>query len=53
MLEKKYNHLNVEKNKYANWLKAGYFKSGDTSKKPYAIVIPPPNVTGKLHLGHA
>ena len=29
------------------------FKAGDVSKKPYAIVIPPPNVTGKLHLGHA
>ena len=53
MLEKKYNHLEVEKNKYNNWKKKGYFESGDLSKKPYAIVIPPPNVTGKLHLGHA
>ena len=53
MLEKKYNHIEVEKNKYNNWKEKGYFNSGDLSKKPYAIVIPPPNVTGKLHLGHA
>jgi valyl-tRNA synthetase len=52
-LEKKYNHLQVEEGKYDFWLKGGYFKSGDLSKKPYTIVIPPPNVTGKLHLGHA
>ncbi len=52
-LEKKYNHLEVEKGKYDFWLKGGYFKSGDLSKKPYSIVIPPPNITGKLHLGHA
>ena len=53
MLETKYNHLEVEKNKYENWKEKGYFTSGDLSKKPYCIVIPPPNVTGKLHLGHA
>ena len=53
MLEKKYDHKKVEEGKYENWLEKGYFKSGDKSKKPYAIVIPPPNVTGKLHLGHA
>ena len=53
MLEKKYNHIEVEKNKYNNWKEKGYFESGDLSKKPYSIVIPPPNVTGKLHLGHA
>ena len=53
MLDKKYNHLEVEKNKYENWKQKGYFEAGDLSKKPYAIVIPPPNVTGKLHLGHA
>ena len=53
MLEKKYNHLEVEKNKYENWKQKGYFEAGDLSKKPYSIVIPPPNVTGKLHLGHA
>ena len=53
MLDKKYNHLEVEEGKYQNWLDKGYFSSGDLSKKPFAIVIPPPNVTGKLHLGHA
>ncbi len=53
MLEKKYNHLEVEKNKYETWKQKGYFTSGDLSKKPFCIVIPPPNVTGKLHLGHA
>ena len=53
MLEKKYDHKMVEKGKYENWLNHKYFESGDMSKKPYAIVIPPPNVTGKLHLGHA
>ncbi len=53
MLDKKYNHLEVEKDKYDKWVKNGYFTSGDLSKKPFCIVIPPPNVTGKLHLGHA
>ena len=53
MLEKKYNHLEVENGKYENWKEKGYFESGDLSKKTYCIVIPPPNVTGKLHLGHA
>src|SRR5574344_2641302 len=53
MLDKKYDHLSVEEGKYENWLNKGYFESGDLSKKPFAIVIPPPNVTGKLHLGHA
>ncbi len=53
MLETKYNHKQVEDNKYDRWKEKGYFESGDLSKKPYAIVIPPPNVTGKLHLGHA
>ena len=53
MLDKKYNHIEVEKGKYDEWRKKEYFKSGDLSKKPFCIVIPPPNVTGKLHLGHA
>ena len=52
-LAPKYNHLEVEEGKYASWLDKKYFEAGDTSKKPYTIVIPPPNVTGKLHLGHA
>ena len=53
MLEKKYDHLSVEKSVYEYWESHHYFECGDTSKKPYSIVIPPPNVTGKLHLGHA
>ena len=53
MMDTKYNHVHVEMNKYENWKQKGYFKAGDTDKKPYSIVIPPPNVTGKLHLGHA
>ena len=54
MLDKKYNHLTVEQGKYQNWKAKDYFKSDSKSdKKPFCIVIPPPNVTGKLHLGHA
>ena len=53
MLDKKYNHIEVEKDKYEKWKTNGYFNSGDLTKTPYCIVIPPPNVTGKLHLGHA
>lgn len=52
-LATKYDHLNVEKDVYKNWCDEGYFKAGDKSKDPFCIVIPPPNVTGKLHLGHA
>ena len=53
MLDKKYDHLMVEKDKYEIWKNKGYFTSNDMSKEPFCIVIPPPNVTGKLHLGHA
>lgn len=54
MLDKKYNHQEVEKNKYQEWLDNHLFEAGkDQSKEPFCIVIPPPNVTGKLHLGHA
>lgn len=54
MLDKKYNHLEVEKNKYDYWLDNKFFEvKKDQSKEPFCIVIPPPNVTGKLHLGHA
>ena len=49
----KYESKKVEEGKYEYWLKEGFFTSGDISKTPYTIVIPPPNVTGKLHLGHA
>lgn len=54
MLDKKYNHKEVEKAKYNNWVNKGYFKGDkDKSREPFCIVIPPPNVTGRLHLGHA
>nr|WP_317617098.1 valine--tRNA ligase [Bombilactobacillus thymidiniphilus] len=53
-MDTKYNHIEVEAGRYQEWVDAGLFKpSGDQNAKPYAIVIPPPNVTGKLHLGHA
>ncbi len=52
-LDQKYDHLKVEKDYYKTWIEKGYFTAGDLSKDPYCIVIPPPNVTGKLHLGHA
>ncbi|NLZ75806.1 MAG: valine--tRNA ligase [Erysipelotrichia bacterium] len=53
MLENKYDHIKVEEKIYEDWLEKGYFTAGDLSKKPYCVVIPPPNVTGKLHLGHS
>ena len=54
MLDKKYNHEEVEKDKYDKWLKKDYFACDvNSSKKPFTIVLPPPNVTGVLHLGHA
>ncbi|KRN29342.1 valS protein [Lactobacillus selangorensis] len=50
----KYNPQEVEAGRYDKWLQEDLFKaSGDPSAKPYSIVLPPPNVTGKLHLGHA
>ena len=48
----KYDFDLVEKGKYKKWVEAGYFTAGDINKKPFTIVIPPPNITGKLHLGH-
>ena len=50
MLEKRYVPKEVEEGKYETWKNKGYFLAGDISKKPFSIVIPPPNVTGKLHL---
>ncbi|WP_342535856.1 valine--tRNA ligase [Sporosarcina sp. FSL K6-3508] len=50
----KYDPQAVEDGRYDWWLKGNYFEADVTSKKePYTIVIPPPNVTGRLHLGHA
>lgn len=53
-LPPKYDPQSVEKNRYQFWLEGKYFEAtGDKEKEPYTIVIPPPNVTGRLHLGHA
>ena len=50
----KYQPHEVEAGRYDKWLKQGVFEpNGDKGVEPYSIVIPPPNVTGKLHLGHA
>lgn len=53
-MKPKYNPQEVEAGRYQKWLDQELFKPSDHSDKPtYTIVIPPPNVTGKLHLGHA
>jgi len=52
MLDKHYDHASVEEGKYRKWVEKGYFTAGDMQKTPFSLVIPPPNVTGKLHLGH-
>lgn len=53
-LSTKYDPKAVEKDRYAFWLEGKFFEAKDDErKKPFTIVIPPPNVTGKLHLGHA
>ena len=51
-LSTKYDFKSVEEGKYQTWVEKGYFTAGDISKTPYCIVIPPPNITGKLHVGH-
>jgi valyl-tRNA synthetase len=54
MLEKRYSPGDIEKKWYDFWIENGYFKAEAKSGKPsYCIVIPPPNVTGSLHMGHA
>ncbi|MEI6602057.1 MAG: valine--tRNA ligase [Clostridia bacterium] len=53
-MEKSYNPKLVEDKLYQEWLDKGYFHAVvDPDKKPYTIVIPPPNITGQLHMGHA
>ena len=53
-MEKTYNPQSIEKALYQRWEEAGYFRPhGDTSKDAFSIMIPPPNVTGSLHMGHA
>src|SRR6056297_3070968 len=51
-IAKKYDPKNVEQKWYQYWLDKGYFKSEPDEREPYTIVIPPPNVTGVLHMGH-
>ena len=51
-LANKYNPTEVESKWYEYWLKNGFFKSKPDGREPYTVVIPPPNVTGVLHMGH-
>ena len=52
-LTKSYDHSNVEAKWYAHWLRSGAFKPSDGAGPYFSMVIPPPNVTGSLHMGHA
>ena len=53
-LPAQYSPAQVEQRRYEQWVAAGLFRADAGSEKPpYAIVIPPPNVTGSLHIGHA
>ncbi|MGL4588805.1 MAG: valine--tRNA ligase [Mycoplasmatales bacterium] len=53
-LNEKYQHQTVENGKYEKWLaEKAFFVDEKTATKPYSIILPPPNVTGKLHLGHS
>ncbi len=53
-MDKVYNPKDVEENIYKEWEEKGYFKAKvNNHKKPFTIVMPPPNITGKLHMGHA
>ncbi len=53
-IKKAYDHSEVEDKLYERWMEKGYFRGEvDESKQPFTIVIPPPNITGQLHMGHA
>ena len=53
-ISKTYNPAEFEDKLYKNWMDKGYFHAKpNKDKKPFTIVIPPPNVTGQLHMGHA
>ena len=53
-MKDKYDFLETEKNRYLSWKEKGFFACAEKGpKKPFTVVIPPPNVTGKLHIGHA
>ena len=50
----KYNPKDFEEKIYTTWLEEGCFKADvNKDKKPYTIILPPPNITGQLHMGHA
>ncbi|CAN5580378.1 hypothetical protein BH10BAC3_BH10BAC3_34450 [soil metagenome] len=51
-LSKNFEHQQAETNWYQHWLNKGYFNSTPDEREPYTVVIPPPNVTGVLHMGH-
>ena len=51
-MSRPYDHKAIEKKLYSHWMEKGYFGAKpDPDKKPFTIVIPPPNITGQLHLG--
>ena len=53
-INKSFDPSEAESRLYSGWMNKGYFKpSGDTSKESFCIVMPPPNITGQLHMGHA
>ena len=54
-MPKSYDHKSVEDRLYEHWEKSGYFRARDNNpdKPSYCIVMPPPNITGQLHMGHA
>lgn len=53
-LSKTYNPQEFEKRIYSDWMERGYFKAkADPNKEPFTVVLPPPNITGQLHMGHA
>ena len=51
-IQAKYNHQKIEDKWYSYWIKNDYFSSKPDKREPYTIVIPPPNITGVLHMGH-
>ena len=51
-IQAKYNHQKIEDKWYSYWIKNDYFSSKPDDREPYTIVIPPPNITGVLHMGH-
>ena len=51
-IQAKYNHQKIEDKWYSYWIKNDYFSSKPDNREPYTIVIPPPNITGVLHMGH-